>query len=35
MEVIVFEKESFNKLIDELTVRIIRNVERRIKIKNG
>ena len=28
MEVIVFEKESFNKLIDELTVRIIRNVER-------
>lgn len=28
MEVIVFEKESFNKLIDELTVRIIQNVER-------
>ncbi|GAB5417005.1 MAG: hypothetical protein Crog4KO_18720 [Crocinitomicaceae bacterium] len=28
MEIIVFEKESFNKLIDELTIRIIRNVER-------
>lgn len=28
MEVIVFEKESFNKLIDELTIRIIQNVER-------
>lgn len=28
MEVIVFEKEAFNKLIDELTIRIIRNVER-------
>ena len=28
MEVIVFEKEAFNKLIDELTVRIIKNVER-------
>ena len=28
MEVIVFEKESFNELIDELTVRIIQNVER-------
>ncbi|MCR9171513.1 MAG: helix-turn-helix domain-containing protein [bacterium] len=28
MEVIVFEKEAFNKLIDELTIRIIQNVER-------
>lgn len=28
MEVIVFEKESFNKLIDEITIRIIQNVER-------
>ncbi len=28
MEVIVFEKESFGKLIDELTIRIIQNVER-------
>lgn len=28
MDIIVFEKESFNKLIDELTVRIIQNVER-------
>ncbi len=28
MEIIVFEKESFNKLIDELTIRIIGNVER-------
>jgi hypothetical protein len=28
MEVIVIEKESFNKLIDELTVRIIQSVER-------
>jgi len=28
MEVIVFEKESFNRLIDELTIRIIQNVER-------
>ncbi|PHR20656.1 MAG: hypothetical protein COA38_19290 [Fluviicola sp.] len=29
MEIIVFEKESFYKLIDELTVRIARNIERR------
>ncbi|MBI1838197.1 MAG: helix-turn-helix domain-containing protein [Flavobacteriia bacterium] len=28
MEIIVFEKESFYKLIDELTVRIIRNTEK-------
>jgi hypothetical protein len=33
MEVIVFEKESFNKLIDELTVRIIQNVERHYQDK--
>ena len=31
MEIIVFEKESFYKLIDELTVRIIKNVERNYK----
>ena len=31
MEVIVFEKEAFKKLIDELTVRIIQNVERHYK----
>jgi len=31
MEVIVFEKEAFNKLIDELTIRIIQNVERHYK----
>ncbi|XOV68611.1 MAG: hypothetical protein ACFHU9_05410 [Fluviicola sp.] len=31
MEVIVFEKESFYKLIDELTIRIIEDVERRKK----
>lgn len=29
MEIIVFEKESFYKMIDELTIRISRNVERR------
>ncbi len=29
MEIIVFEKESFYKLIDELTVRIIEQVERK------
>lgn len=28
MEIIVFEKESFNKMLDQLTVRIIQNVER-------
>ena len=28
MEIIVFEKESFNKLIDELTIRIIRNIDK-------
>ena len=28
MEIIVFEKESFYKLIDELTIRIIRNSEK-------
>lgn len=28
MDVIVFEQESFYKLIDELTIRIIKNVER-------
>lgn len=28
MEIIVFEKESFYKLIDELTIRIIRNTEK-------
>lgn len=32
-EIIVFEKESFNKLIDELTIRIIKNVERNYKEK--
>ncbi|NVK64996.1 MAG: hypothetical protein HWE22_10435 [Flavobacteriales bacterium] len=31
MEIIVFEKESFYKLVDELTERIVRNVERRYK----
>ncbi|CAG5082195.1 helix-turn-helix domain-containing protein [Parvicella tangerina] len=31
MEIIVFEKESFYKMIDELTIRIIENVERRYK----
>lgn len=31
MELIVFEKESFYKMMDELTVRIIKNVERRYK----
>lgn len=29
MEIIVFEKESFYKLIDELTIRIIRNIEKK------
>jgi len=28
MEIIVFEKESFYKMIDELTIRIIRNSEK-------
>jgi hypothetical protein len=28
VEVIVIEKEAFNKLIEELTIRIIQNVER-------
>ncbi|NOQ75650.1 MAG: DNA-binding protein [Crocinitomix sp.] len=31
MDVIVFEKESFYKLIDELTNRIIKSVERNYK----
>lgn len=31
MEVIVIEKETFNKLIEELTIRIIQNVERHYK----
>ena len=30
MEIIVFEKESFYKLIDELTIRIIRNSEKHV-----
>lgn len=33
MDVIVFEKESFNKLIDELTIRIIKNSEKYFKEK--
>ncbi len=28
MEVIVFEKKSFNHLIDEITIQVIRHVER-------
>lgn len=28
MEIIVFEKESFYKLIDELTIRVLQNAER-------
>jgi hypothetical protein len=31
MEIIVFEKESFHKMIEELTTRIIQNVERHYK----
>ncbi len=31
MEIIVFEKESFYKLIDELTIRIINNSEKYFK----
>ncbi|MBD3636318.1 MAG: helix-turn-helix domain-containing protein [Crocinitomicaceae bacterium] len=31
MEIIVFEKESFYRLIDELTVRIIKNTEKHFK----
>ena len=31
MEIIVFEKESFHKMIEELTGRIIQNVERHYK----
>ncbi len=31
MEVIMFEKDSFYKMIDELTNRIIKNVERNYK----
>ncbi len=31
MDVIVFERESFYKMIDELTIRIIKNVERNYK----
>lgn len=31
MEIIVFEKDSFHKMIDELTVRIIRNTANHFK----
>jgi len=33
MEVIVFEKEAFYKLIDEMTIRIIQNTEKYFKEK--
>lgn len=31
MEVIIFERESFNRLIDELTIQIVQHVERHYK----